>query len=349
MRAALPLLAMACAEAGGPSTTADTAAHTTPLPAAPAWVENVAVLDGGIVLEAGSGLWRFDVDAGTLASEPIADSSGLLVATGSDGGALILVGADRVSSFDADNEVLEPLSVWTYPLDMGTVEALAYDPVGRRVLMVDWDIEPGITPTGNFPEGVDVSMRAIDVDTGEQTTISGPGRGDGPAMSMWWGGIVVDQTANVAFVAEAADAEGFEGIGNVIRILEVDLATGDRRIVATEIMRSAAYVPNSFPDGLAWDPDRRELFVGDQNQFAIYAVDVDTGDHRTVSGPRGTQGGILDVNGLVHDPERGTLFAVGSTAEGELLFETGVHRFVLEAIDPELGSGTVMWSSDGRR
>ena len=132
---------------------------------------------------------------------------------------------------------------------------IAFDAAGNRILVTD--------------DGAD-SVVAVDLVTGDRTTVSGPGD-EGPALSTPYG-IAVDPATNTAYLVDTT----LDGV------VSVDLATGDRTIVSADGTRGTG-VDISSPRDIDLDlTNNRALVVGTVVD-AVVAVDLSTGDRTILS------------------------------------------------------------------
>ncbi len=272
---------------------------------------DVAVDDstGEVFVIQESDLQRFDVPSGnltTLAAGSQSQNTELTSANALDVDpdtgllyVLALVGR-QVVRIDPQTSKLEPIAA----LDPETLpRGLAFDAENARLLVTDFitdtiftaETEPGSKPEilhtsrlGNGPavrnvedlemhgdelyysETGEYSVGLLDLRTGNRRLVSGDGRGEGIDIGDNYG-IAVDREGGRMFVADLGDA-----VLNLI--LEVDLATGDRTILA-EGGEPGGY---EFPIDVALLPNGK-LLVLDTDVDGIFELDPDTGVQRAVT------------------------------------------------------------------
>lgn len=173
------------------------------------------------------------------------------------------------------------------------------NPADDRVLFLDHTVD---------------ALLAVDLATGTQTVISDPTTGTGPSFQapvcLTW-----DPRGRRAFVFDNAQETVFE----------VDLTTGDRRVVFTNEEGFAAMVELGDTTTIAWDANHDRVFLGGEDYGELVAIDVATGALEVVTGGSvGTGPVIQDPYGLSYDPLRNVLLAVDGSSLNALVAIDGI-------------------------
>ena len=192
----------------------------------------------------------------------------------------------RVTRVDLESgamSVVSSRSVGSGPLsNMNTgMGELAWDAQGGRLLVTN--AHPG-------------ELHAIDVTTGDRSVLVGPGVGTGPPLDYCWA-LELDPTGPRAWVLRGSSSSSSQGEG---QILEVDLTTGDRTVVASE---DDGAQPWPFIFGtLELTPDGEHLAFADD--WTVSQVELATGAQSTLSDASpgfGGRWGWLTIGGLAFD------------------------------------------------
>ncbi|MFV1967542.1 MAG: PEP-CTERM sorting domain-containing protein [Pirellulaceae bacterium] len=181
---------------------------------------------------------------------------------------------------------------------------------------------------------VAVALQAVfrvDPVTGDRTIISDNATGSGPAFA-FLSNVVVEATGNI-FLTDRGDGD------TVARILEVDPATGDRRLVAGN---GVGTTPQEFavPVDIVVEPEGT-LLVLDGGRNVVFRVDPRTGDRVILSGmDNGGGAPFPDVESLAVDSS-GAIY-VGAD-EGPPLFQvealTGDRTIIPDGTGPRVDVG----------
>ncbi len=170
----------------------------------------------------------------------------------------------------------------------------------------------------------------VDVEAGRFEMVSGLARGSGPLPSSQR---AIAASATVAWVLDA-DAPA---------IFEIDLATGDRRVLSGSSSSGevGAGPELSDPRGLVWDPAGGRLIVAlhRDGRFAAVSVALSTGDRALFSGAK-LGGGPMDfsVTGMDADPaERRAFMSVFGGPLVALDLTSGGRDWL--SLGEEVGSG----------
>lgn len=195
--------------------------------------------------------------------------------------------------YDADEEVIYSAD---YQLDTIVKIDVA---TGDREILSDNSIDSEIDFTGLYG-AVELdkannrmfvydqigSIISVDLSTGVRTLISSAERGAGEAddLSDNWFEFAYDADNNRIFIANA----------NKKSVYEVDVASGDRRVVSDNIS-NVSDISFDYPSSIAFDEENQRLYLVD-TLVGVFSINIDTGE-RTL---------LLDLNsetiGLALEP-----------------------------------------------
>lgn len=276
------------------------------------------------------------------------------------GGPIYILDRDSTGILEVDRTtgnrtLISSPSIGTGP-SLNSPSAIAWDPVGMRIiatrnngssndaiLTVDPTTgnraelshnanNPG--PSFSNPAGVAVDpntgviyvvdpnvQRVFSVDpvTGERATISDSTTGAGPSLG------------NIRLVTVSDDSRLFIGDRTSSDILEIDLDTGDRTTLASDVDGTG----DVFLDPFSMDYADGELLVFDAMRSALYGVDPDSGD-RT----------------LVWSSTLGTGYRIGSgpediSTDGTMLYVSLRSDQMILELDPLTGERTIIADAVG--
>ena len=198
------------------------------------------------------------------------------------------------------------------PLAFGQVRAIGFDAANNRVVVGDESLD---------------TLIAVDVTSGERSPFISRRIGSGD-------GLVVPR--KVAFSADASLAYVADDGGNTTeRLFEVDLATGNRRVIG-DISRPF----NVVASGIALDEAGRRVFVSFQD--VILEVDLDTEGVREVAHVDTTV--LEQVNGLVFDTDNDRLVVSDSVNDGIYFLDLQTSAIEVASRDGEKGGGSTFGS-----
>lgn len=289
-------------------------------------------------------LWRVDVATGERTSlTPGRSVPQALLAPDLANDRVFLVRVDEVTVIDlAGTEGPETLSavVRTHPLYFDQPRDVALDAARNRLLVADDGLE---------------AIVAIDLDTGERSQLLARTLGEGPRL--------IDPRQMV-FGAEILRFYVADWGGNAAeRLVEVDVATGERRVVATfeqdlvglalDEAARVAYVayrdrvfavdletdavttvaqsaigtgaPIGVLSDLLFDSAGNRLLMADVQQEAILALETVTGVRSVLSqaGERGEGPEFENINSLSFGPDANTLFVTNQLGENVMRVNLG--------------------------
>lgn len=190
-------------------------------------------------------------------------------------------------------------------------KGLTLDPARKRVY-------------AGFPSGV----RAVELDTGSWSIITGSGVGAGPIIK-YVNHALYDAAWDRLFVSD--------GTGR--QVLSADPATGDRTVLASDTVGSGLQF--ATPQAMALDTPRGRLLVSDVEWNALLSVDLSTLERRVITKSASNK----KVDGLGHAPKDrgdGPVFASpqGLALDARRNVAYTIHEVPLEGVlCVELGSG----------
>ncbi len=195
------------------------------------------------------------------------------------------------------------------------VQALAFDPEAQRLV--------GGTSAG--------SLVALDPNTGERTTLSGPGVGSGPPLGSITA-VSLDASAQAAYVFDVVlDA-----------ILHIDLVSGDRIIVSSDAIGNGPPLRSVF--GLA--RDATTLYVAEDALDAILAVDLETGVRTMVSDANSPGVALATLRSMVLSTDRQRLF-IADQVRGAIVAVTLATGARVDLSGQDIGRGTPLSGPEG--
>lgn len=196
-----------------------------------------------------------------------------------------------------------------HPLAFAQIRAIDFDAANNRVIVGDESLD---------------TLIAVDVSTGERSELVSRRIGSGNPL-------VVPR--KFAISADAGRAYVADDGGNVTeRLFEIDLATGDRRVIG-DISQPFNYLVT----GLALDEAGRRVFVSFRHR--ILEIDLDSENVSEVASIDST---VLEyINGLLFDPDNNRLMISDPSNDGiyALNLDSGSVEIVSRA--GEKGSGAV--------
>ncbi len=283
--------------------------------------------------EAGGALYRMSTIAGAACNLVSGDGSGLGPSFGALGGLdysitldeAVITGADgdlwRVQLVDGRRTRFTTNYSGTFgDLAYSTISNGAYvvDPVANRLLAVqlnttdDTGVVTVLTSSDaslTQPRGVafhtvtgqlllsDATGKLVsfDTNTGAREELSGPTRGTGPAFGSPHG-VTVHFASRRAFVTDVGRKA----------IFEVDLLSGDRRIVADGVGPDLV-----FPVSVRVDQAAGRLWVSDPAARSLVSVDLGTGNRISIFGSAvGAGPSLTRLTGVAKLEELNTLFVI---------------------------------------
>ncbi len=302
--------------------------------------ENFLRVDGALILGPGAGgpgpLWRVDVATGERSAfTPGIELPNVLIAPDPDRDRVFVVQFASVTAIGllgtGEPETVSEVPI-TAPLHFNQLRGVALDTARNRLLVADEGLE---------------AIIAIDVDSGERTKLLARTLGEGPRLL---------DPRQMVFGAEIGRFYVADWGGNAPeRLVDVDVVTGARRVVATfeqDIVGLAldeaarvAYVayrdrvfavdlktdamttvaqaaigtgaPIGLLSDLLFDPVGNRLLMADEQQEAILVLDPVTGVRSVLSqaGQRGEGPGFEAINSLTFGPDSGVLFVTNQLGE----------------------------------
>lgn len=242
-------------------------------------------------------------------------------------GIVLQAGEDRALVVDTDAQAL--LSVDLSPT------------AGELSLLSAASSGVGTGPNLDFPAGLAVDQRndralvieraipgndkvvAVDLVTGDRTTLSGSGTGSGPVMTQPIE-VVLDEAGETAYVLDRPTNDG--------AVYSVDVATGDRTVISDN-HGTGTGVSLEMPFFAILDEENGRLLLTDErsgSDGAVVAVDLVTGDRIEVSGNSvGTGASFQEPRGIVNDTRHGRWLVLDKVA-GAII-----------SVDPANGNRTV--------
>ncbi|MCP4406253.1 MAG: hypothetical protein GY807_00505 [Gammaproteobacteria bacterium] len=174
-------------------------------------------------------------------------------------------GLNAVLEIDLSNgnrRVISNISKGQGPL-FGIPEGIAFDMANNRVLVVDFE-----------------SLLEVDLVSGDRRVISDPNAIQIAGPSFFQPrGVTLDKTNNRLLVADGGRAE--DGRSPNYSLLEVDLATGDRRLISgADRGVGPMFI---LLESVALDAANNRALVTDIRLDALLAVDLTSGDRRVIS------------------------------------------------------------------
>lgn len=172
---------------------------------------------------------------------------------------------------------------------------------------------------------------AVDLASGDRTTISGVGTGTGTNFSSPRG-VVLDSANNRAIVTDwQLDA-----------VIAADLATGDRTIISNA--SNGTGIGLDGLNALVLDAANNRVFVGNAIDNMVVAVDLATGDRTTITGD-GTGAGIdiQNIQGMEYDAAGNRVFVSDSQVNGIISVDVTTGDRV-ELSGDTVGAGPAMSS-----
>ena len=193
------------------------------------------------------------------------------------------------------------------PLAFAQIRAIGFDAANNRVIVGDESLD---------------TLIAIDVSTGERSQFISRRVGEGNPLVA---------PRKFAISADASRAYVADDGGNVAeRLFEIDLTTGDRRVIG-DISQPFNYLAS----GLALDEAGRRVFVSFRHR--ILAIDLDTEEVSEVANVDST---VLEfINGLLFDPDANRLLISDSSNDG--IYSLSLDSGAIEVVsrDGDRGSG----------
>lgn len=259
-------------------------------------------------------------------------------------------GVLEIERTTGDRQLISGPGVGTGPT-LDSPSAIAWDPVGMRIIVtrnngtsndailtVDPNTgdrvelshnanNPG--PSFSNPAGVAVDPNtgiiyvvdpnvqrvfSVDPDDGTRTTVSSNSMGEGPDLG------------NIRLVTVTDDSRLFIGDRTSNDIVEIDLETGDRTTVASEVDG----VGDVFLDPFSMSFANGELLVFDSIRVSLYGVDPDNGDRTVVW--NGTLGEGHQIGNNAED----------IVTDGALLYTILRSNDVILEMDPLTGDRTIV-------
>lgn len=173
------------------------------------------------------------------------------------------------------------------------------------------------------------SLQVIDILTGARSEISGASKGGGPAIE-WPQKMAIDSVAGVAYVLQRNDS-----LNSPIQVLKIDMATGDRAIIASESIGSGPAITASR--GIALNQESNQLYFADADAGAVIALNLSDMSREILSSPDvGTGEGFIEPSGIAFDPVGKRIF-VSDRGLG------GTDSARVFAIEPETGNRTTIY------
>ena len=197
-----------------------------------------------------------------------------------------------------------------HPLVFSQVRSIGFDAANNRVIVGDTDLD---------------ALIAIDVSTGERSEFLSRKVGAGTAL------IAPRRFALTADGTRAYVAD--DGDNAPERLFEIDLATGDRRVIG-DINQSF----NVFVDGLALDEAGERVFVslGD----AILEVDLETEEAEVIASTDSPE--LLSAGELLLDPDEGRLLVGDFVQDAIYSLDLATHAIELVSQEGARGDGPAL-------
>ena len=216
---------------------------------------------------------------------------------------------DGIDEIDLNAGTRQNISIVNsdHPLAFAQIRAIGFDAANNRIIVGD--------------ESLDTTI-AVDVSTGERSEFISRRIGTGNPLVA---------PRKLAITADATRAFVFDDGGNVAeRLFEIDLTTGDRRVVG-DINQPFNYIAR----GLALDEDGRRVFVAFRH--TVLEINLDTEEVNEVASIDSTV--LESINGLLLDRDGNRLLIgdVGTDSIYALSLESGSIEVVSRA--GERGSG----------
>lgn len=235
---------------------------------------------------------------GGLALEPDLNAGRVYVAT--------FEGVDEVDVVQSDKRNISVVED-DHPLVFSEVRSIGFDPANNRVIVGDSDLD---------------ALIAIDISTGERSEFLSRKVGTGATLvAPRHFAISADGTR--AYVAD-------DGSNAPERLFEIDLATGDRRLVG-DISQPFNYVVS----GLALDEAGGRAFVSFHHE--LLEVDLEMEDVQTIASIDSTV--LESINGLLLDPDNGRLLVGDFINDGVFALDLATHAIEVVSQPNDMGGG----------
>lgn len=196
----------------------------------------------------------------------------------------------------------------TIPSSTRTVADLRFDAAQNRLIFSDV----------KWSGGPDDAIHAVDLATGQQTTISSSTVGGGPSFK-WAGNFVLDPLEH--------PSRAIVSNSNAHNILSVDLASGERTVFA-----AASSSPWSVPVALALDSTRQRIIGLDTYGYGLFEAAISGGELHFLSG---RDAGAAVFNG------RGPMLLQGNgvdvDAVSDIAYLTQIGTGAIMAVDLSTG------------
>lgn len=216
--------------------------------------------------------------------------------------------------------------------DLPRAQAIAWDPVGARALVLATHPDNGIY--------------AVDVATGARSIVTDGVSGAGPALAVVRD-ILWDISGGRILVSDSLlDA-----------IVAIDATTGARTIVSDASRGTGPAL--DYPTWLSWDPDNGRLLVADLSQDLLFAVDPGSGDRTVLGDLNDAYDGAYPRRGFVWDPVQSRavianrrrrdpeVMSWNLVADPEFLYD--YHTGAGPALVPGCMRRATAWDADNRR
>jgi len=232
------------------------------------------------------------------ALEPALDYDRVYVATmeGVNEVDLVALTAENISPVDDDNPF-----VFSQPVSIG------FDPANNRVIVGDSDLD---------------TLVAIDITTGERLDILSRRVGTGITL-IAPRSFALSADATLAYVAD-------DGSNAPERLFEIDLASGDRRVIG-----DIGQPFNTFVSGLALDEAGGRAFLSFHD--VILEVDLVTEDVQTIVSTDSSD--LETINGLVLDIDNDRLLVGDFINDGIFALDLTTHAIDVISQESVLGTG----------
>jgi hypothetical protein len=245
---------------------------------------------------------RTDLAAGVLvggmALEPALNTGRVYVAT--------FDGVDQIDVDTPSKQNISPVDD-SNPLVFSAVRSIGFDPAGDRVIVGDGDLD---------------TLIGIDIATGDRSIFLARSVGAGtPLIAPRRFALSAD--AAVAYVAD-------DGSNAPARLLEIDMATGDRRVIG-DISQPFNYIVS----GLALDEADGRVFVSFHH--LILEVDLETEEVQTIADIDSTD--LESVNDLVLDIENNRLLVGDADSDGIFALDLTTHAVTVVSQESSQGAG----------
>jgi len=197
------------------------------------------------------------------------------------------------------------------------IRGVAVDAANNRLLVADENIN---------------ALLAVDPSTGNRSVFSDTTHGAGTSFSVLRD-VVIDVPNNRALVSDL----GLDAI------FAVNLTTGDRTVISRFSTSTGTGPDFGDPTHLALDQPNRRLLVSAYQQFAVFAMDLATGD-RTIISDNATHAGpgFVRQRGIVLQPDRDRALVVDTDARALLAVDLAPEAgelSILSAANSGIGTG----------